>query len=734
MKKEFESYLIVIDGKNYRLNQIRELEDLGKKEAIFKKRETTRTMNLPPDTIQLKERSSKPPKISILEEIRKMNNIRKLLETYQKSIQNLYNKGASIDEIQRVYQEFESEFNVLKLGISQRDIDRECERYKITINNSVPIKLNEWKYEKMQLMHRFEELYGNNKSSEYQKDKEKHKIIDDLMNEALDYIIKNEDQDVLLEYIDLQFSIQKQKDRYIPINILKKIVEKSISSSEKNILSMYMEFFVTHYSKRFEDFFKREDINNEMLTQIENIFIEFIENKEKEISSLNFTEKFNARKSLRYISCKILNSYLNKVVNGNAEYEVKINNLTGFKALYYATKFKERKEFKYGRLRDGKLYKILELWDLIKKEIENDLGVYKKYSPEIINYIGKIYYEGIKDDLGETILKEDKNFAFKIFNEISKCNIKNKQEKAYTLSRLEDFYSDNTGPYFDENKLKQIERKMKNENLKRVEIVDNMNSINNNEEERRVFVCSDLHGSWATYQAILNSLKEKDKLIILGDVIDRGADGIKILQDIIKKQEKIQLLLGNHELSLLLCRSGVKGKKFDNGFKIREKERWISNNNGGKITCENFDKLTEDEKKKIITFLYNSNLYYKLRIGEDRFTLVHACPAKEKSKGNETFKNLFEGGREDELYQCLTKRKGKDNEYIDFLDGDRITILGHTPTISTDIETQCNGKLFYIDCGAGDVMNAGLLCLNSGDYKLIDVAEEERKLDPNIRI
>ena len=349
MKKEFESYLIVIDGKNYRLNQIRELEDLGKKEAIFKKRETTRTMNLPPDTIQLKERSSKPPKISILEEIRKMNNIRKLLETYQKSIQNLYNKGASIDEIQRVYQEFESEFNVLKLGISQRDIYRECERYKITINNSVPIKLNEWKYEKMQLMHRFEELYGNNISSEYQKDKEKHKIIDDLMNEALDYIIKNEDQDVLLEYIYLQFSIQKQKDRYIPINILKKIVEKSISSSEKNILSMYMEFFVTHYSKRFEAFFKREDINNEMLTQIENIFIEFIENKEKEISSLNFTEKFNARKSLRYISCEILNSYLNKVVNGNAEYEVKINNLTGFKALYYATKFKERKEFKYGR-------------------------------------------------------------------------------------------------------------------------------------------------------------------------------------------------------------------------------------------------------------------------------------------------------------------------------------------------------------------------------------------------
>lgn len=79
-------------------------------------------MNLPPDTIQLNEPSSKPSKISILEEIRKVNNIRKLLETYQKSIQNLYNKAASIDEIQRVYEGFESDFNVLKLDIDPRFI------------------------------------------------------------------------------------------------------------------------------------------------------------------------------------------------------------------------------------------------------------------------------------------------------------------------------------------------------------------------------------------------------------------------------------------------------------------------------------------------------------------------------------------------------------------------------------------------------------------------------------
>ena len=51
------------------------------------------------------------------------------------------------------------------------------------------------------------------------------------------------------------------------------------------------------------------------------------------------------------------------------------------------------------------------------------------------------------------------------------------------------------------------------------------------------YVCADIHGRWDKYQAMLDDLNlgEDDKLYILGDVIDRGEDGIRILQDIMKR-------------------------------------------------------------------------------------------------------------------------------------------------------------------------------------------------------
>lgn len=47
------------------------------------------------------------------------------------------------------------------------------------------------------------------------------------------------------------------------------------------------------------------------------------------------------------------------------------------------------------------------------------------------------------------------------------------------------------------------------------------------------YVISDLHGRWEKYRAILAaiSFRPTDTLYVLGDVIDRGPDGCKILLD-----------------------------------------------------------------------------------------------------------------------------------------------------------------------------------------------------------
>ena len=65
------------------------------------------------------------------------------------------------------------------------------------------------------------------------------------------------------------------------------------------------------------------------------------------------------------------------------------------------------------------------------------------------------------------------------------------------------------------------------------------------------YVCADIHGKWDKYAAMLHGLKlcGDDHLYILGDAIDRGTEGIRILQDI-KSRGNISFFMGNHELLL----------------------------------------------------------------------------------------------------------------------------------------------------------------------------------------
>ena len=71
------------------------------------------------------------------------------------------------------------------------------------------------------------------------------------------------------------------------------------------------------------------------------------------------------------------------------------------------------------------------------------------------------------------------------------------------------------------------------------------------------YAISDLHGCYGSYMEVMKRLTSKDHLYILGDVIDRESNGIKILQDIIRRQQQpernpqITFLLGNHEMQFI---------------------------------------------------------------------------------------------------------------------------------------------------------------------------------------
>lgn len=67
-----------------------------------------------------------------------------------------------------------------------------------------------------------------------------------------------------------------------------------------------------------------------------------------------------------------------------------------------------------------------------------------------------------------------------------------------------------------------------------------------------IYVISDIHGNYRRFRSVLKQIKLKptDALYILGDVIDRHPDGIKILRWIMT-QSNVKMLLGIHEYMML---------------------------------------------------------------------------------------------------------------------------------------------------------------------------------------
>lgn len=128
---------------------------------------------------------------------------------------------------------------------------------------------------------------------------------------------------------------------------------------------------------------------------------------------------------------------------------------------------------------------------------------------------------------------------------------------------------------------------------------------------RKVYATSDWHGiDKKLIKKILQWLKPEDTLVIIGDVIDRGEDGIDLLE-MIMADSRCLLLKGNHEQMML---DGLKYRSYLN--------LWYQN--GGEVTENAFDKRTEQEQKKIVKFLSEAPIKWCFRFGKKIILLEHA--------------------------------------------------------------------------------------------------------------
>lgn len=235
------------------------------------------------------------------------------------------------------------------------------------------------------------------------------------------------------------------------------------------------------------------------------------------------------------------------------------------------------------------------------------------------------------------------------------------------------------------------------------------------------YVISDVHGMGNKFDALLEMLSSSDTVYVLGDVIDRGPDGIRILQTIMHDQ-RFKMILGNHEhmmLDFLECldvspKSSLLQKEI-----IKKYTRWCVYN-GGEVTYSAYEKLNLSEQKEIRAFLKNLPVAYQnVQAGSHRFYLVHSKPGIDLLLDKEIVyqKDISE---RDDLRSYVWDRPECIVDY--WLDDEdpRIVVAGHTMVMKfhDSFEVFCaedkNHKMRYINVDCGCAMqseDSKLACL-----------------------
>ncbi len=135
------------------------------------------------------------------------------------------------------------------------------------------------------------------------------------------------------------------------------------------------------------------------------------------------------------------------------------------------------------------------------------------------------------------------------------------------------------------------------------------------------YAVADLHGQYEVFMQGIEkiNLKPEDFLYVIGDAIDRGFDGIRILQEI-KNSPNMDLVLGNHEL-LMLDSVNPDGKAICDGA---DPILWLDWN-GGAVTFDQYrDELSVDERKDLLGWLRGRPLIKLVSAGGRDYVLCHS--------------------------------------------------------------------------------------------------------------
>lgn len=284
----------------------------------------------------------------------------------------------------------------------------------------------------------------------------------------------------------------------------------------------------------------------------------------------------------------------------------------------------------------------------------------------------------------------------------------------------------------------------------------------------------------------VRNLKENDTLYVIGDVVDRGENGIKILLDMMSRKN-VKFILGNHEWQMIQVLKLIREHHLtseaidkyveagwaayyeainDNkkqtalGFRKRKDEivTEIKNNlliqddmllsdqdmrlmyiwidaNKGKNTLDEYLNLTKQQQDEVYRYLTTAYVMLKKTIGQQQYCLVHASPPvadyligafEKKPEGGIKYAELV--GKNDEKYSeaflAICTETRDDNDGFKFWrEHGYKTVYGHTPSRNGQIVINQEDNAVCIDAACSMKGKLALYCLEDGKVKYINPRE-----------
>ena len=234
------------------------------------------------------------------------------------------------------------------------------------------------------------------------------------------------------------------------------------------------------------------------------------------------------------------------------------------------------------------------------------------------------------------------------------------------------------------------------------------------------YLISDIHGDLNLFKKMLREINfnfEYDKLIIVGDILDRNEYGVKLYKFIepFVEDGTMELVMGNHELFAIMYMEGELSEK-----------KWISF--GGEDTLKDIKEMSDEERAELLEFLKELPLY--IEVDTDKYgkaVITHTGISIDTYVFNEddsinVIRSIEKAAKENLMEYLISLDIHYAPEHIK-KSLDRFLFVGHVCTfgLNDDASNKIYRTPYYmnLDCGAGHKELGGIL----GCY-CIDTDEE----------